>query len=139
MKKLVYLIGILAIVGGVGLAVFHYAVPNDTKREVLRELDLEDAPIIKDVSKAAYIDYEVISKRMNLLGDKWVINTLLVNRHETNVVRKVTLRYHFSDGTEDRVYSLDLRPNRQLPSHAKDKIGGHANADFLRVELVSAE
>ena len=139
MKTLVYIIGIIAILAITGFAIFHFVLRDDQKREILRELDLEDNPILKESAKTAYVNYEVVGSRKNLLGDKWVIKTLLINTHESLVIRSITLRYHFSNGYEDRSYSVDLRSGRDLPSYVNDKITGHGNKDFLKVELIDAD
>lgn len=139
MKQIVYIIGILAILVIAGAAIFKYALPADEQRKIIRDLDLEESPIVQEISKKAFVELEIQEAHLNLLGNKWVISTSLRNTNEDVDLRQVGLRYHFTDGSEDRYYSVDLRAERLLPSVTRDKISGHAGETLVDVEVISAE
>lgn len=139
MKKIIYFIGILAIIAIAGLLIFKFAVPNDKKREILQDVGLDDNPIVNEISKAAFIDYEVIDSRPNLMNTKWVVKIIMYNTNDNIVIRKVKIKYYFEGGNETRTYSVDLRPGRVLPAYVNDKISGHSGEELLRLDIIDAE
>jgi hypothetical protein len=139
MKQVVYLVGLLTILAGVVVLIFVYAVPKDQQREVLEKLDIEDAPVINEISKAAFVELEVTESHPNLLGNKYVISTMMRNANESVNIYRVGLRYHFPSGYEDRYYDVDLRPGRVFPATTREKIPGYVGEELIRVEVISAE
>jgi len=139
MKKLVYIIGVLTILVVIGLSIFQFVLPTQTKNQILNEAGIKNNPIFNELSKESYVTMNVTEARKNLLGDKWVFTTLLRNTNENIIINKVRLRYNFSDGSEERSYSVDLREARTLPSIATDRIKGHGSAQFINVDIVNAD
>lgn len=139
MKQVVYIIGLIAIVAVIGIVIFIYAVPREKQREVLEKLEIETVPVINEVSKAAFVELEITESHPNILGNKYVVSTMMRNANESVNIYRVGLRYHFDNGYEDRYYNVDLRPGRVLPATTREKIPGHVGEEFLRVEVISAE
>lgn len=139
MKQIVYLIGLLTILAAVVIVIFMYVIPREQQRDVLEKLDMESTPIVNEISKAAFVELEVVESHENLLGTKWVVSTMLRNANESVNIYRVGLRYHFASGYEDRYYNVDLRPGRVLPATTREKIPGYTGEELIKVEVISAE
>lgn len=139
MKKIVYIIGIITIVAAIGITIFVFVVPRSQQRQILQDLDLENTPFVNELSKMAFVDLTVTESRRTLIGKKWAVTATLVNTNESINIYQVGIRYHFTNGSEDRYYDVDLRPGRILPSLVQERIAGHYNEELLQVELISAD
>lgn len=140
MNKALKIIGrIVVVLFLLGLA-FYFLVPNDKKREVLQGLGVdEDLPIVNEISKAGYVDCEVLTARQNFNGTQWIITGAIRNTHSSETLTSVEIKFVFSDGNEIRTVEGDLRPGRKLPVAFRKKIAGHSAADFLGTEVYSAK
>ena len=139
MKKLVYIIGVIAIIGVIGVVIFIYVVPPSQQRRLLENLEIENVSFVNEISKRAFVDMGIVESRETLFGSKWAITLSLTNSHASVNIYKIGVRYHFTRGSEDRFYNVDLRSGRILPSLVRDKIAGHKGEELLQIELISAK
>lgn len=139
MKQVVYIIGLVTIIAVIMIGIFAYALPSNKQREILEEFEIEDTPFVNEIAKKAFVELEITESHPSLIGNKWVVSTMMRNANESVNIYRVGLRYHFTDGSEDRYYDLDLRPGRVLPAATREKIPGHSGETLIDVEVISAE
>lgn len=74
LKKFIYIIGLLTIVGAIGVYIFMNHLSDDDKVSILRDAGIENSGFARDLAKESYLKCEVLSSRKNIFGDKWIIN-----------------------------------------------------------------
>ncbi|NVK64923.1 MAG: zinc ribbon domain-containing protein [Flavobacteriales bacterium] len=114
------------------LAVF---LPNNVKRDLYQTLGIENSDYVKQNGLASYVEFEA-AQRETLFG-KTAITGTIRNNHPTATIRTTTLRFNFSDGSEDRQIYKVLPPNSRVKLF-NEKFNGHRNATLRSVEVIDA-
>ncbi len=112
-------------------------LPDDVKREIYESMGIENSDFVKGNSLKSYVQVENFIEN-NTLGRKLSVKTMLFNEHRTATIHSVTLRYNFSDGSEDRRISVNIPPQNTLPRITNEKFNGRRKNTLRSVEVVSA-
>jgi len=112
-------------------------LPNNTQRELIQGLGLEQSEFVGSNSMSSYVELgEVISR--NTLFGKWGITGTMVNVHPDKTIYSVTIRFKFSDGDEERTKNVKMKSNDLFPKLFDMKIDGHKGASFYGAEVIDA-
>ncbi|MDG1331730.1 MAG: hypothetical protein P8P74_05330 [Crocinitomicaceae bacterium] len=139
MKSIVYIIGLITIILVVGGTIFYYTASNDTKKEFLEKTGLDEKEQIRELVSEIYVECEFISARKNLLGDKWVISGRLYTTDPSLTYMKQTVQFNFSDGSETVTFNYRLNGDQVFARPFVKRFAGHADADFVGMEVIDAE
>lgn len=139
MKSIIYIIGLLTIVVAVGGTIFYYTASNETKKEFLEKTGLDEKEQFREMVSELYVDCELISSRKNLIGDKWVISGRLYTKDPSLTYVKQVVKFNFSDGSETVTFNYRLDGDQIFARPFQKRFAGHADAEFLGVEVIDAE
>ena len=112
-------------------------LPEDVKRDLYQTMGIENSDFVRGNSLQSYVQIESFIEN-NTLGGKLAVKTILYNEHPTATIHFVTLRYNFSDGSEERRISVNIPPQNTLPRISIEKFNGRRKNTLRSVEVVSA-
>ena len=139
MKSIVYIVGLLTILLGVGGTIFYYTASNETKKDLLEKTGLDENEEFRQMISEIYVECELLSSRKNLLGDKWIINGRLYTTDPSLTYVKQVVQFNFSDGSETVTFNYRLNGEQIFARPFSKRFAGHADADFLGMEVIDAE
>jgi hypothetical protein len=133
LRNLFFIVIGIALLGGLIFLI----LPEDVKRDLYQNMGIENSDFVRGNSLKSYVQVENFIEN-NTLGRKLSVKTMLFNEHRTATIHSVTLRYNFSDGSEDRRISVNIPPQNTLPRITNEKFNGRRKNTLRSVEVVSA-
>jgi len=127
---------VVIILLGIIVIGFQFLSDHD-KTEIYKNFGIENSDFVKSNGLSSYVQIDETVEK-NLLGNKWNVGGSMWSTHPSAVIRTVTVRFYFSDGSEDISFNKKLNPDPIAPDLFLKKIAGHSHAQYERCEVINA-
>ncbi len=118
-------------------AVVFILLPEETKRELYEGLGIENSDFVRENSLKSYVRVQNYIENRTL-GGKLAVKAMLYNDHPSATIRSVTLRYNFTDGSEDRKSNVNIPPGNSWAKVTNEKFSGRKKNSLRSIEVISA-